>query len=374
MANFVYGSTTKSKLFMNSLSTVTGAFGTSRVECLYPETGEPALSLRRIFCYAVTLQRWQLSPIHSLHGAVLHPTLRNRYRLNLTGSRSVGVRFRQLQKRLNIRLPHTGSLVYHLGKLSVKPSISDSSGLWGAQHLPSPTASVSLNYFPATRTTWRCTLAGRFLLIDRQCLHIWRSYIYRLHTFNSVFTAELYAMYRALLFVRRQPRQYHLVCTDSLSGLQSLSGYSPDHPIVIELLFQLSHLHRAGKSAVFCWIPGHSGLPGNEAATPAALHGPLASDRGLGSDIRAFLRRAGLSMWQDECANTQGNKLRLVQPSVQAWQSSFSALRKEEVTLTLLLITHTRLTHGHLLCGEPAHSCGLPSLCGHRRVSNILDF
>jgi hypothetical protein len=58
--------------------------------------------------------------------------------------------------------------------------------------------------------------------------------------------------------------------------------------------------------------------------------------------------------WQDEWVNTMGNKLCLVKPSVQAWHSTFCAVRKEEVTLTRLHIGHMCLTHGHLLCGELA--------------------
>jgi ribonuclease HI len=84
---------------------------------------------------------------------------------------------------------------------------------------------------------------------------------YRLHRFNSVFTAELYAIYRAILFIRRWPQQNYLVCTDSLSALQCLSGYSPDHPIVAEILIQGTHLHKSRKSVVFCWVPGHTGFP-----------------------------------------------------------------------------------------------------------------
>jgi hypothetical protein len=63
-------------------------------------------------------------------------------------------------------------------------------------------------------------------------------------------------------------------------------------------------------------------LPVNEttsaAAKSATLHGALAFDRTLGSDISAFLHRGILSLWQDEWANTQGNRLRMVKPSVQS--------------------------------------------------------
>lgn len=53
------------------------------------------------------------------------------------------------------------------------------------------------------------------------------------------------------------------------------------HPIVIEILYQVPHLHRVGKSVVFCWIHGITGLLGNKAinmtAVSAVLHRFLAS-------------------------------------------------------------------------------------------------
>jgi ribonuclease HI len=76
------------------------------------------------------------------------------------------------------------------------------------------------------------------------------------------------------------------VCSDSLSALHSVNGYSPDNPIVIEILTQVSHLHKSGKSVVFYWVPGHTGLPGNEATDAAAkeatMHKTLISDRAVG--------------------------------------------------------------------------------------------
>jgi hypothetical protein len=75
--------------------------------------------------------------------------------------------------------------------------------------------------------------------------------------------------------------------------LCSLSGYSPDHPIVILILCEVSHLHKAGKSVVFCSIPSHTGLPGNEAADvaykAASLYGPLVFDRALSTVVDTFL-------------------------------------------------------------------------------------
>jgi hypothetical protein len=155
---------------------------------------------------------------------------------------------------------------------------------------------------------------------------------------------------------------------DSLSGLQSLCGYSPDHPIVIELLIQF-HLRMAGKSVAFCWIPGHSGLPGNEAADAtaksAAFHGPLAYDRALGSDVSAFLHRAVISSWQDEWTNSRGNKLRAVRAGMELFLQFY---QKGWSHADRLRISHTRLTNGNLLRGVPASlffNCDVPLTVAH---------
>jgi hypothetical protein len=75
--------------------------------------------------------------------------------------------------------------------------------------------------------------------------------------------------------------------------LQSLSGYTPDHPIVIETVTYISHLYKAGKSVVFWWVSSHTGVFGMEAtdiaAKSAALHETSAFDRALGSDVSSFL-------------------------------------------------------------------------------------
>jgi hypothetical protein len=55
----------------------------------------------------------------------------------------------------------------------------------------------------------------------------------------------------------------------------------------------------------------------------------------LSSDVRIFLHHATLSSWKDEWADTHGNKLHMVKPSMQTMAyTSFSTVGKEEVMLT----------------------------------------
>jgi hypothetical protein len=120
--------------------------------------------------------------------------------------------------------------------------------------------------------------------IDSQCLHIWRP----LHNCNSVFTPQLYAIYRALLFIQHRTVKCHLVCTDSLSALQSLSGHAHNHLRVTEILIQVSHLHKRRKYVIFCWVPVHTSWSSKKAANTeksAALYGTLVSNTALGNDF-----------------------------------------------------------------------------------------
>jgi hypothetical protein len=61
----------------------------------------------------------------------------------------------------------------------------------------------------------------------------------------------------------------HLICTDCLSALHGLNCCLPNHPIITEILIQVSSLQKAGKSLMFCWVLGHTGLPGNETTSAA---------------------------------------------------------------------------------------------------------
>lgn len=76
----------------------------------------------------------------------------------------------------------------------------------------------------------------------------------------------------------------------------SPNGYSPDHSSHRYYVPGFPYLYSGGKSVVFCWAPGRRDLPRNEAADvtskAAALHGPLVSDRALGTEVSAFFRHA----------------------------------------------------------------------------------
>ncbi|GBM75110.1 hypothetical protein AVEN_74194-1 [Araneus ventricosus] len=90
-----------------------------------------------------------------------------------------------------------------------------------------------------------------------------------LHSFCSVYTSELYAIYLGLLKISSINFKKAIVYTDSRSGINALrSAKHNNHPLVMKC-FDIHHTLKNTK-ITYCWIPGYGGIPGNENADKAA--------------------------------------------------------------------------------------------------------
>ncbi|GFT35563.1 RNase H domain-containing protein [Trichonephila clavipes] len=180
---------------------------------------------------------------------------------------------------------------------------------------------------------------------------------YRLDTSCSVFTAEAVAIYRALQLIdSNMPRKY-CIYTDSMSVLEALENYNDRcHPVVCTILDITSRLYSKGFDIVFCWLPSHVGIIGNEqadsAAKSATTHLPLAVPL---SDMKRVIMHHIFTIWQESWSQQLDNKLHSVKPVIGAWP--VIPMRRTDVKLTRLRIGHTRFTHRHLLFGEHAPEC-----------------
>ncbi|GFT03493.1 putative RNA-directed DNA polymerase from transposon X-element [Trichonephila clavipes] len=193
---------------------------------------------------------------------------------------------------------------------------------------------------------------------------------YRLDTSCSIFTAEAVAIYRALQLIdSTMPRKY-CIYTDSMSVLEALENYHDRcHPVVCTILDITSRLYSKGLDIVFCWLPSHVGIIGNEqadsAAKSATTHLPLAVPL---SDMKRVIMHHIFNIWQESWSQQLDNKLHSVKPVIGAWP--VMPLRRTDVKLTRLRIGHTRFTHRHLLFGERAPEC--PSCHVSYTVHHIL--
>ena len=86
----------------------------------------------------------------------------------------------------------------------------------------------------------------------------------------SIFTAELEAIVSALRYIKITTKNNKFVVFgDSKSVLQALLS-KWDHPTVQTIMRFLVFLHTVHKTVIFCWLPSHMGISGNERADSAA--------------------------------------------------------------------------------------------------------
>ena len=184
----------------------------------------------------------------------------------------------------------------------------------------------------------------------------------RLPDSASVFTAEVWAIIKALEQIKISSASKYIVFTDSLSCLQALHHMKLEHPLIGMVIRKCVFLNIAKKYIVFCWVPSHTGIRGNEKADSAAktaLDLPRTKVGVPYTDFKYLIGQYIFSTWQDDWNGAVMNKLHSVKPVLGEWQSSYRRCRKDEVVLCRARIGHTHLTHSYILKKDP------PPVCEH---------
>ncbi|GBN39600.1 hypothetical protein AVEN_70064-1 [Araneus ventricosus] len=137
--------------------------------------------------------------------------------------------------------------------------------------------------------------------------------------------------------------------------MTSLNRFS--HPLTSSLLELHDRLSTKGFTILFCLIPSHVGIYGNELADNLArsatnsLNSPVPVN-----DVKKYVKSILHSKWQAQWDLKNTNKLQSIKHVIDCWPSL--PIRKlDSVVLTRLRIGHTRFTHRHLLLGKPAPLC-----------------
>ena len=109
-----------------------------------------------------------------------------------------------------------------------------------------------------------------------------------------------------------------------------------EHHLIEMVICKCVFLNFANKDIMFCWVPSHIGIRGNEKADSAAksaLALPRVNAGVPNTDFKHHINQYILSTWQDDWNGAVANKLHSVKSVLGDWQSSYRQCRKDEVVL-----------------------------------------
>ena len=138
----------------------------------------------------------------------------------------------------------------------------------------------------------------------------------RLPSFFSVFSAEFYAIKIALKFISSHPHKHFIIYSDSKSALDSLQSGTCS-PTFISVLNIYNELLGKGYDILFCWIPDHTGIKGNEQADKAAKCASNHLEKAVPySDLKNTIRNLIKSKWPKHWNMQANNKLYHIKPAI----------------------------------------------------------
>ena len=131
---------------------------------------------------------------------------------------------------------------------------------------------------------------------------------------KSIFSAEVRAIDLALYLVEQSDSSHFIIFSDSLPSLQVLHNQKLENPSVCNVLERISHLVEF-KIIVFCWLPSHMGIRGNEKAdetAKSALSLPKTNYKVFYTDFKTSILTYTQSFWQSQWDADLFNKLHSV--------------------------------------------------------------
>ncbi|GBL75191.1 hypothetical protein AVEN_194433-1 [Araneus ventricosus] len=120
------------------------------------------------------------------------------------------------------------------------------------------------------------------------------TYSHTLPIYSSIFTAEVTAILYAPKRISSYEYRNFCLYTDNMSFLKQLQNFDCScHPVVAQIMVQLTSLKGRGFDIMFCWVPIHVGIKGNElvdraaksTTIPSRFMFPFATYQGISNDI-----------------------------------------------------------------------------------------
>ena len=179
----------------------------------------------------------------------------------------------------------------------------------------------------------------------------------RLPSDCTIYTAELYAVYKAITIIAKQPGEF-LILTDSLSVIRSLQNINLKSHYLLYWIYEIfTHIHP--DKIKLEWVPSHMGIAGNESADAVARHAlQLPSINPIPKSIREMRQRTHQiyrEKWQE--------RWRALPRELTSFKETLGDTayadepRRVQLPLTRIRLKVTALTHSHYFKKEPPKQC-----------------
>lgn len=166
----------------------------------------------------------------------------------------------------------------------------------------------------------------------------------------TVMTSEMYAIKLALEMVDDTNHNNYVICTDSLSSIQSIDHYMENNLLLRRIMITIDRIITAGKNITFSWVPSHVGIANNEKADIAAKEAARRPAEFALIPYRDWfpcIKKRIYDLWEEQWCQERRD-LQTVKPTPGKWRDEPISNRREEVCINRLRLEHTAVTHGYL--------------------------
>ena len=178
---------------------------------------------------------------------------------------------------------------------------------------------------------------------------------------SSILSAELKAISIGLQVIEKTCNKTCTIYSDSKGSLQTIMQYNPKHPIAQEIQSKISSASVRNNKIIFCWIPSHCGIIGNENADKAAKQASSKItprlEYVLAKDLYSYFHEQGKKWLQNQWDMQNQNKLHFIYGKIGEKYYPIFDSRLDEIKYNRVRLGHTRFTNKFMPAGEEPPIC-----------------